>query len=74
MRLLFVIAATVVTYPLAYRRRVRQLIEGARAADSSQESSVAADRVLHAWSCLCRSSVRSFTSSARRFFVIRGSA
>ena len=46
--LLFVIAATIVTYPLAYRRRVRQLIEGARAADSSQESSVAADKVLHA--------------------------
>jgi hypothetical protein len=46
--LLFVIAVTIVTYPLAYRRRVRQLIEGARAADSSQASNVAADKVLHA--------------------------
>ena len=37
---LFVIAATLVTYPLAYRRRVRQLIEGARAVDSSRARAI----------------------------------
>ncbi|MEI9978106.1 MAG: hypothetical protein WDN23_03765 [Edaphobacter sp.] len=46
--LLLVIAATFVTYPLAYRRRVRQLIEGARAVDSSRDNHVAFDKALHA--------------------------
>jgi len=44
---LFMIVATLVTYPLAYRRRVRQLIEGARAVDSSSESDIALGGVLH---------------------------
>jgi hypothetical protein len=44
---LLVIGCTLLTYPLAYRRRVRQLIEGARAADSSLHSSAAVDGLLH---------------------------
>jgi hypothetical protein len=44
---LLVIGCTLLTYPLAYRRRVRQLIEGARAADSSLRSSTATDGLLH---------------------------
>ena len=42
------IACTLLTYPLAYRRRVRQLVEGARAADSSRPNSAMFDGVLHA--------------------------
>jgi hypothetical protein len=45
--LLLVIGCTLLTYPLAYRRRVRQLIEGARAANSSLRSSTATDGLLH---------------------------
>jgi hypothetical protein len=45
--LLLVIGLTVLTYPLAYRRRVRQLIEGTRSADSSMEGDVIVDKVLH---------------------------
>ena len=46
--LLIVIALTVLTYPLAYRRRVKQLIEGARAARSGGRVSLPLDEVLHA--------------------------
>jgi hypothetical protein len=46
--LLIVIALTLLTYPLAYRRRVRQLIEGARAASSGEKFSVPLDEALHA--------------------------
>jgi hypothetical protein len=45
---LLVSGCTLLTYPLAYRRRVRQLIEGARAVDSSLHSSSATDSLLHA--------------------------
>lgn len=45
---LIVVGFTVLTYPLAYRRRVRQLVEGARAVDSSFHSSGAVDSLLRA--------------------------
>jgi len=48
LALVVVIALTVLTYPLAYRRRVKQLIEGARAARSGQRISLPVDKVLHA--------------------------
>jgi hypothetical protein len=46
--LLFMIGCALVTYPLAYRRRVRQLVEGSSVSDSSTRSSVAIDGLLHA--------------------------
>jgi len=45
---MLMVVCTLVTYPLAYRRRVRQLIEGARAVDSSLNSYGAIDGLLHA--------------------------
>jgi hypothetical protein len=47
--LALMLAAVGFTYPLAYRRRVRQLIEGARAIDSPSHASALLRRVLHAW-------------------------
>jgi hypothetical protein len=44
--LLFVLACTLLTYPLAYRRRVRQLIEGS-AASASGSTNAVIRRVLH---------------------------
>jgi hypothetical protein len=46
--LLFLLACTLLTYPLAYRRRVRQLIEGSAASSSSGGTNVVIRRVLHA--------------------------
>ena len=46
--LLVVLAFTLLTYPLAYRRRVRQLIEGATAAATSSRTAVPIHRLLHA--------------------------
>jgi hypothetical protein len=42
------LACTVLTYPLAYRRRVRQLIEGGRAIDTPSRTTVPFQRVLQA--------------------------
>ena len=46
--LLLMLACTVLTYPLAYRRRVRQLIEGGRAIDTPSRTTVPFQRVLQA--------------------------
>jgi hypothetical protein len=45
--LLFLISCTVLTYPLAYRRRVRQLIEGSAATSSSSRANSLVHRLLH---------------------------
>jgi hypothetical protein len=45
--LLFMLACTLVTYPLAYRRRVRQLIEGANAASVTGRTTMPVRRILH---------------------------
>jgi hypothetical protein len=44
----FTLACTLLTYPLAYRRRVRQLIEGSAAAGRPSGANVPIRRVLHA--------------------------
>lgn len=46
--LLFMLACTLLTYPLAYRRRVRQLVEGASAANASNRAAVSVHHILHA--------------------------
>lgn len=46
--LLFMIACTLITYPLAYRQRVRQLIEGSAAAGRPSAANVPIRRLLHA--------------------------
>jgi hypothetical protein len=46
--LLLMLAATVLTYPLAYRRRVRQLIEGGRAIDTPSHTARPFQRILQA--------------------------
>lgn len=46
--LMIVVGFTLLTYPLAYRRRVRQLVEGARAVDSSFHSAGVVDGLLRA--------------------------
>jgi hypothetical protein len=45
--LLFLLACTLLTYPLAYRRRVRQLIEGSAASSSSGRTNAVIRPVLH---------------------------
>jgi hypothetical protein len=45
--LLLLLACTVLTYPLAYRRRVRQLIEGTAAAGTASRTSGWIRRLLH---------------------------
>jgi hypothetical protein len=45
--LLFLLACTVLTYPLAYRRRVRQLIEGTAATATASRTSGWIRRLLH---------------------------
>src|SRR5215469_15359266 len=45
---LLMVACAVLTYPLAYRRRVRQLIEGGRAVDAPSYTAAPFRRVLHA--------------------------
>ena len=42
------LAAAVLTYPLAYRRRVRQIIEGASAASTANPAAATLNRLLHA--------------------------
>lgn len=42
------IAFTLITYPLAYRRRVRQIVEGARATNASRPLSTPIDTLMHA--------------------------
>jgi hypothetical protein len=44
--LLLMLACTVLTYPLAYRRRVRQLIEGGRAIDTPSRTAAPVQRLL----------------------------
>jgi hypothetical protein len=46
--MLLMLAAVVVTYPLAYRRRIRQLIEGAGRIDSRSPTASPIRRLLHA--------------------------
>jgi hypothetical protein len=46
--LLVMLACAVLTYPLAYRRRVRQLIEGGRAIDTPSRTAVPFQRILQA--------------------------
>jgi hypothetical protein len=46
--LLLMLACTLLTYPLAYRRRVRQLIEGGRAIAAQNRTAAPIQRVLHA--------------------------
>lgn len=46
--LLAMLASTLLTYPLAYRRRVRQLIEGGSAVATSSRSAVPINQLLHA--------------------------
>jgi hypothetical protein len=46
--LLLMLACTVLTYPLAYRRRVRQLIEGGRAIDTPSRTAAPVQRILQA--------------------------
>jgi hypothetical protein len=46
--LLVMLACTLLTYPLAYRRRVRQLIEGGSAVASSSRSATPINYLLHA--------------------------
>jgi hypothetical protein len=45
--LLFTLACTLLTYPLAYRRRVRQLIEGSATASAPSGANVPIYRILH---------------------------
>ena len=45
--LVFMVACTLLTYPLAYRRRVRQLIEGSAASSTSGGTNVVIRHVLH---------------------------
>jgi hypothetical protein len=46
--LLFMLGCTLFTYPLAYRRRVRQLIEGPAAASRPSGTNIPIRRILHA--------------------------
>jgi hypothetical protein len=46
--LAIMVGLAIVTYPLAYRRRVRQLVEGARASDRPSSVAVPLDGLLHA--------------------------
>ncbi|MGH9597584.1 MAG: hypothetical protein ACRD3K_12375, partial [Edaphobacter sp.] len=46
--LLFMLGCTLLTYPLAYRRKVRQLIEGSSAVSAHGNTSTSIRRVLHA--------------------------
>jgi hypothetical protein len=46
--LLLMLACTLLTYPLAYRRRVRQLIEGGRAIATQNRTVAPIQRILHA--------------------------
>lgn len=46
--LLFMVVCTMLTYPLAYRRRVRQLIEGSAASGASGSTSAPVRGALHA--------------------------
>ena len=46
--LILTIAAVVVTYPLAYRRRVRQIVEGTGAIDVPRRTAAPLRRLLHA--------------------------
>ena len=46
--LLLMLACTLLTYPLAYRRRVRQLVEGASAAATPNRSAAPIHHLLHA--------------------------
>jgi hypothetical protein len=46
--LLLMLASAVLTYPLAYRRRVRQLIEGGRAVDAPSHTAAPFRRILQA--------------------------
>ncbi len=46
--LLLMLTCTVLTYPLAYRRRVRQLIEGGRAIDKPNRTAAPFQRILQA--------------------------
>jgi hypothetical protein len=46
--LLLVLACTLITYPLAYRRRVRQLIEGGSVVTTSSRSATPINYLLHA--------------------------
>jgi hypothetical protein len=46
--LLLMLAAVILTYPLAYRRRVRQLIEGAGRIDSHSAAATPIRRLIHA--------------------------
>jgi hypothetical protein len=46
--LLVMLACAVLTYPLAYRRRVRQLIEGGRAIDTPSRTAAPFQRILQA--------------------------
>lgn len=46
--LLLTIAAVVVTYPLAYRRRVRQIVEGTGAIEAPRRAAAPLRRLLHA--------------------------
>ena len=46
--LLLMLGAVLVTYPLAYRRRVRQLIEGAGRIDTRNPTTIPIRRLLHA--------------------------
>jgi hypothetical protein len=46
--LFLLLACTVLTYPLAYRRRVRQLIEGAAASRAASRTNTVLRRLLHA--------------------------
>jgi hypothetical protein len=46
--LLLMLACTLLTYPLAYRRRVRQLIEGSATVSASGSTNIPISRALHA--------------------------
>jgi hypothetical protein len=46
--LLFMLTCTILTYPLAYRRRVRQLIEGSAATSNPSRTNGVLHRILHA--------------------------
>src|SRR5262249_32644521 len=46
--LLLMVACAVLTYPLAYRRRVRQLIEGGRAVEAPRHTAAPFRRILQA--------------------------
>jgi hypothetical protein len=48
LALLFTLAATILTYPLAYRRRVRQIIEGSGTTAAPSPASTRFDHLLHA--------------------------